>query len=103
MKYRTHTEIHNEMMRDDEYRAAYEAEEQRERLQAEADERKSRLQALLLEWRKHAGLTSAQVADRMGVKPPTVSRMEKNITTASVETIARYAKACGVESATIYF
>lgn len=92
MKYKTHNEIHAEMMRDDEYRAAYEAEE-----------RKERLQALLLEWRKHAGLTSAQVADRMGVKPPTVSRMEKNITTASVETIARYAKACGVESATIYF
>lgn len=92
MKYKTHKEIHSEMMRDDEYRAVYEAEE-----------RKERLQALLLEWRKHAGLTSAQVADRMGVKPPTVSRMEKNITTASVETIARYAKACGVESATIYF
>ncbi|WP_277973463.1 helix-turn-helix domain-containing protein [Pantoea agglomerans] len=92
MKYKTHQQIHDEMMRDGEYRAAYEAEE-----------RKERLQALLLEWRKHAGLTSAQVADRMGVKPPTVSRMEKNITTASVETIARYAKACGVESATIYF
>jgi len=92
VKYKTHKEIHNDMMRDPEYRAVYEAEE-----------RKERLQALLLEWRKHAGLTSAQVADRMGVKPPTVSRMEKNITTASVETISRYAKACGVESATIYF
>ncbi|KAA5937569.1 helix-turn-helix transcriptional regulator [Pantoea sp. Bo_2] len=92
MKYRTHKEIHAEMMRDDKYRAAYEAEE-----------RKERLQALLLEWRKHAGLTSAQVAERMGVKPPTVSRMEKNITSASVDTVARYAKACGVESAMLYF
>lgn len=92
MKYKTHKVIHAEMMRDDEYRAAYEAEE-----------RKERLQALLLEWRKHAGLTSAQVAERMGVKPPTVSRMEKNITSASVDTVARYAKACGVESATLYF
>lgn len=92
MKYKTLSQIHTEAMRDPEYRAAYEAEE-----------RKERLQALLQEWRKHAGLTSAQVADRMGIKPPTVSRMEKNITTASVETIARYAKACGVESATIYF
>jgi transcriptional regulator with XRE-family HTH domain len=39
----------------------------------------------------------------MGVKPPTVSRMEKNITSASLDTIARYAKACGVESATLIF
>lgn len=92
MKYKTHKQIHNEMMQDAEYRAAYEAEE-----------RKERLQALLLEWRKHAGLTSAQVADRMGVKPPTVSKMEKNITSASVDTIARYAKACGVDSVTLYF
>ena len=92
MKYRTLSEIHNEMMQDAEYRAAYEAEE-----------RKERLQALLLEWRKHAGLTSAQVAERMGAKPPTVSRMEKNITSASVDTIARYAKACGIDSATFYF
>ncbi|WP_333609803.1 helix-turn-helix transcriptional regulator [Pantoea piersonii] len=92
MKYRTLSEIHNEMMQDAEYRAAYEAEE-----------RKERLQALLLEWRKHAGLTSAQVAERMGVKPPTVSRMEKNITSASVDTIARYAKACGIDSVTLYF
>lgn len=92
MKYKTHNQIHDEMMRDDEYRAAYEAEE-----------RKERLQALLLEWRKHAGLTSAQVAERMGIKPPTVSRMEKNITSASIETIARYAKACGISSATLFF
>jgi transcriptional regulator with XRE-family HTH domain len=80
------------MMSDAEYRAAYEAEE-----------RKERLQALLAEWKQHAGLTSAQVAERMGIKPPTVSRMEKNITSASIDTLARYAKACGVYNATLYF
>ena len=92
MKYKTHSQIHEEMMSDPEYRAAYEAEE-----------RKERLQALLIEWRHHAGLTSAQVAERMGIKPPTVSKMEKNITSASVDTLARYAKACGVDNATLYF
>lgn len=92
MKYKTHNQIHEEMLQDPQYRAAWEAEE-----------RKSRLQTLLKEWRQHAGLTSAQVAERMGVKPPTVSRMEKNITSASLDTIARYAKACGVESATLIF
>jgi hypothetical protein len=39
----------------------------------------------------------------MGIKLPTVSRMGKNITTASVDTLARYAKACGVNNATLYF
>uniref|UniRef100_UPI0036DBBB88 helix-turn-helix domain-containing protein n=1 Tax=Photorhabdus sp. RM322S TaxID=3342825 RepID=UPI0036DBBB88 len=73
-------------MKDPEYRAAYEAEE-----------RKEKLQALLAEWRHNAGITRAQVAERMGVKPPTVSRMESNINKASIDTLARYARACGVE------
>ena len=92
MKYKTHSQIHEEMMGDPEYRAAW-----------EAAERKERLQALLLEWRSRAGLTSAQGAERMGIKPPTVSRMEKNITSASLETLARYARACGIDNATLYF
>lgn len=92
MKTRDFTEIHNEAMRDPEYRAAYEAEE-----------RKERLQALLAEWRSHAGLTSYQVAERMGVKPPTISRMEKNITSVTLDTLARYAKACGVDNVTLHF
>lgn len=92
MKFKTHSQIHSELMEDPEYRAAWEAEE-----------RKERLQKLLVEWKAHAGLTSAQVAERMGIKPPTISRMEKNITSASLETLARYAKACGISNATLYF
>lgn len=92
MTSKTLAEVKEKLMESPEFRTAYEAEL-----------RKERLQALLTEWRQHAGLTSAQVAERMGVKPPTVSRMEKNITSASVETLARYAKACGVEAATIVF
>ncbi|WP_437615122.1 helix-turn-helix domain-containing protein [Erwinia sp. V71] len=85
MKYKTLSQIHSESMSDAEYRIAYEAEVERERLQD-----------TLQGWRKEAGLTSAQVAERMGIKPPTVSRMEKNATKMSYETLMRYAHACGV-------
>ena len=79
-------EARESLMSDPEVQAAYEAEE-----------RKERLQAMLAEWRNHAGLTRAQVAERMGVTPPTVSRMESNVIKASLDTLARYAKACGVK------
>jgi len=85
MKYKTLTQVHTEAMRDTEYRAAYESEEALERLQE-----------TLHGWRVEAGLTSAEVAERMGIKPPTVSRMEKNATKMSYETLLRYARACGV-------
>lgn len=52
---------------------------------------------LLAQWRNHAGLTRAQVAERMGVSAPTVSRMEANITRASLDTLTRYALVCGVK------
>lgn len=57
MKYKTLTQIHTESMQDSEYKAAYEAEEAPERLQT-----------TLQDWRVEAGLTSAQVAERMGGK-----------------------------------
>jgi len=62
----------------------------------EGEEELESLQATLQNWRIEAGLTSAQVAERMGIKPPTVSRMEKNATKMSYETLMRYARACGV-------
>ncbi|MGL5605841.1 MAG: helix-turn-helix domain-containing protein [Plesiomonas sp.] len=74
------------LMSDPEVLAAYEAEL-----------RKERLQAMLAEWRNSAGLTRAQVAERMGVTPPTVSRMESNVIKASVDTLVRYATACGIK------
>lgn len=89
-KYKTHTEVLDEMMENPEFKAAYEAEA-----------RKERLQATLMEWRKIAGLTRAQVAERMGVKPPTVTRMENNVTKASIDTLARYALACGIHNPNI--
>ncbi|WP_258086598.1 helix-turn-helix domain-containing protein [Xenorhabdus bovienii] len=86
MKLKTHRELHEEWVKDPEYRAAYEEET-----------RKERLQETLQQWREHAGLTRQEIAKIMGVNPSTVSRMESNVDKASISTLARYAKACGVE------
>jgi len=85
MKYKTLDQIHTNEMQDPEYQVAYTEELALEQLQK-----------TLQGWRVEAGLTSAQVAERMGIKPPTVSRMEKNATKMSYETLIRYARACGV-------
>lgn len=63
----------------------------------DAQERKERLRLMLAQWRNQAGLTRAQVAQRMGVSAPTVSRMEANITRASLDTLTRYALVCGIK------
>lgn len=63
----------------------------------DAQERQARLREMLAQWRQHAGLTRAQVATRMGVSAPTVSRMEANVTRASLDTLTRYALACGIK------
>lgn len=63
----------------------------------DAQERQERLRDMLAQWRGYAGLTRAQVAQRMGVSAPTVSRMEANVTRASLDTLTRYALACGVK------
>ena len=57
MKYKTLSQVHTEAMNDHEYSAAFEAEEASELLRE-----------TLATWRKEAGLTSAQVAERMGIK-----------------------------------
>ena len=85
MKYKTLSQVHTEAMNDHEYIAAFEAEQASELLRE-----------TLATWRKEAGLTSAQVAERMGIKAPTISRMEKNASRMSIQTLVRYARACGV-------
>jgi len=92
MAHKTLAEMKAKLMQSDEFRATYEAEA-----------RKECLQELLAEWRSHAGLNSADVAVRMGIAPSTLSRMEKNITSASVEKLSRYARSCGVNTATLFF
>jgi DNA-binding XRE family transcriptional regulator len=54
---------------------------------------------LLLKARHEAGLTQAQVAERMGTQPPAVARLERALATGkhspSIATLRKYAKACG--------
>lgn len=54
---------------------------------------------LLLEARREAGLTQAQVAERMGTQAPAVARLERALASGkhspSVATIRRYLAACG--------
>lgn len=53
----------------------------------------------LLKARKAAGLTQAELAERMGTKPPTISRLMNGLGddkySPSIATLRRYAKACG--------
>ena len=55
----------------------------------------------LLKARREAGLTQAQVAERMGTQPPAVARLERSLATGkhspSLATLRKYAQACGRE------
>ena len=53
----------------------------------------------LLKARQAAGLTQAEVAERMGTQAPAVARLERALATGkhspSIATIRKYVKACG--------
>lgn len=53
----------------------------------------------LLKARHEAGLTQADVAQRMGTLPQAVARLERSLATGkhspSIATVSKYAKACG--------
>jgi DNA-binding XRE family transcriptional regulator len=53
----------------------------------------------LLKARQAAGLTQAQVAERMGTQAPAVARLERALATGkhspSIATLRKYVKACG--------
>jgi len=55
----------------------------------------------LLHARQRAGLTQAEVAKRMGTKPPAVARLESSLTSGkhspSIATLKKYAKAVGCQ------
>ena len=55
----------------------------------------------LLKARHDAGLTQAQVAQRMGTQPPAIARLERSLATGkhspSLATLRKYAHACGRE------
>ncbi|USD67538.1 helix-turn-helix transcriptional regulator [Vibrio sp. SCSIO 43136] len=53
--------------------------------------------SMLLSMRESAGLTQAQVAERMGTKESNISRLEKGTGNPTIKTLAKYAKACGCQ------
>lgn len=53
----------------------------------------------LLKARQEAGLSQAQVAERMGTQAPAIARLERSLATGkhspSIATVRKYVKACG--------
>lgn len=84
----THEELRAKMFEDPEFRAEYERMEPEFALLDE-----------LLKARKAAGLTQAELAERMGTKPPAISRLMNRLGSdrysPSVATLRKYAEACG--------
>jgi transcriptional regulator with XRE-family HTH domain len=85
---RTHKELVKKMMKNQSVKAAYEA-------QAE----EFALLDMLLEARRRAGLTQAQVAVKMGTKTPAIARLEAGggarRHSPSLATLRKYAAAVG--------
>lgn len=84
----THDELKHTALQKSAVRAAYEA------LGAEFEILRQMLQA-----RQDAGLTQAQVAERMGTKQPAVTRLEASLSSGkhspSLTTLRKYAEAVG--------
>ncbi len=86
---RTHDQIVKKLMQRPGARAEVERIEREESVLLDA----------LLKARQEAGLTQAQVAERMGTQAPAVARLERALATGkhspSVATLRKYVKACG--------
>lgn len=85
----THTQLVKKLMRRPGVRAELERIEREEAVLLDA----------LLKARQDAGLTQAQVAERMGTQAPAVARLERSLATGkhspSIATVRKYVKACG--------
>lgn len=77
-------DLHEEWMRDPEYRAEYEALEE-----------EFQLMAALIEARQKAGLTQEELARRMNTTQSVVARLEGGRTLPSTRTLKRFAEATG--------
>jgi ribosome-binding protein aMBF1 (putative translation factor) len=86
---RTHDQVIKKLMQRPGVRAEVERIEREE----------SALLDALLRARQEAGLTQAEVAERMGTQAPAVARLERALATGrhspSVATLRKYVKACG--------
>lgn len=85
----SHDEMVAKWMKNPEFRAEYERIEREEMPMLDA----------ILKARAEAGLTQAQVAERMGTKPPAVARLEAALVSGkpspSMATLKKYAAALG--------
>lgn len=85
---KTHAEMVETWLKDPAFKAEYDALEQEYELLRE-----------MLRARKRAGLTQAEVAERMGTKAPAVARLEaasaRGKHSPSVSTLRKYASAVG--------
>ena len=85
----THDQLIKKLMK----RSAVKAEVER------IDREESVLLDALLKARHEAGLTQAEVAERMGTQAPAVVRLERSLATGkhspSIATVRKYVKACG--------
>jgi ribosome-binding protein aMBF1 (putative translation factor) len=85
----SHNQLIKKLMRRPGVRAEVESLEREE----------SALLDALLKARQAAGLTQAQVAERMGTQAPAVARLERALASGkhspSVATLRKYVKACG--------
>lgn len=86
---KTHKQLVEEMLKNSAVRAEYERIEREEMPMLDA----------ILSARAEAGLTQAQVAERMGTQAPAVARLENALVTGkhspSVATLQKYAAALG--------
>lgn len=85
---KTHHQMVNEWTQDPEFKVAYD----------ELETEFTLLRELLLA-RQQAGLTQAEVAEKMGTKPPSVTRLETALSdnrhSPTIATLKKYAKAVG--------
>ena len=85
---KTHVQMLSEWQQDPEFRAAYDALETEYVLLRE-----------LLRARQQAGLTQAEVAERMGTRAPAVTRLEASLSDSrhspTIATLKKYARAVG--------
>lgn len=85
----THDELIKKMMKDPAVRTEYDRIEREEMPMLDT----------ILKARSEAGLTQAQVAERMGTKAPAVARLENALVTGkhspSIATLQKYATALG--------
>ena len=86
---RTHDQVVKKLLRRPGVRAEVDRIEREEAVLLDA----------LLKARQEAGLTQAQVAERMGTQAPAVARLERALATGkhspSVSTLRKYVNACG--------